>query len=167
VPRRAASIPKSRIRLARDADRVALIALENRVFSADRLSARQWRHHLRSDSAVVLVAERGDDIVGAAVVFFHTSHRIARLYSIAVAPEARGSGLGEALLAAGERFAKKRGRTVMRLEVRADNRAAQRLYERRGYRRFGVRRGYYEDGADALRYEKILGRVPSARRAPS
>ena len=37
-----------------------------------------------------------------------------------------------------------------------DNPAAQRLYERKGYRRFGLKSGYYEDGADALRYEKAL-----------
>jgi ribosomal protein S18 acetylase RimI-like enzyme len=60
------------------------------------------------------------------------------------------------LLATAERFAVKRGSSAMRLEVRADNVAAQRLYERRDYRRFGVRRGYYEDRADALRYEKAL-----------
>ena len=80
-------------------------------------------------------------------MFFHAAHRIARLYSIAVAPEARGTGIGEALLAAAERHARTRGAIAMRLEVRADNAAAQRLYERRGYRRFGIRRRYYEDGA--------------------
>ena len=36
-------------------------------------------------------------------------------------------------------------------------RSAIRLYERRGYRRFAARRGYYEDGGDAWRYEKELG----------
>jgi ribosomal-protein-alanine acetyltransferase len=141
----------------------ALIALENRVFTADRLSARQWRHHLRNASSGVLVAERDGAIAGAAVVFFHALHRIARLYSIAVTPEARGIGLGEMLLAAVEKLARQRGSAAMRLEVRTDNAAAQRLYERRGYRRFGVRCGYYEDGADALRYEKAF--APARLRA--
>ena len=156
VPRLAVPVQTSRIRRARGTDLAALVALENCVFTADRLSARQWRHHLRSRSADVLVADRDGSIVGAAVVFFHASHRIARLYSIAIAPEARGAGLGEALLATAERFAVKRGSSAMRLEVRADNVAAQRLYESRDYRRFGIRRGYYEDRADALRYEKAL-----------
>jgi ribosomal-protein-alanine N-acetyltransferase len=44
----------------------------------------------------------------------------------------------------------------MRLEVRQDNSAAIRLYERLGYRRFAARQGYYEDGEDAWRYEKKL-----------
>ena len=36
------------------------------------------------------------------------------------------------------------------LEVRADNPRAQRLYERNGYRAIHVRRGYYDDGTDAI-----------------
>jgi ribosomal-protein-alanine acetyltransferase len=160
VPRLGASPSTGRIRRARAADLAALVALEDRVFATDRLSARQWRRHLRNASADVLVADRGGAIVGAAVVFFRSAHRIARLYSIAVAPEARGTGLGEALLAAAERSARRRGSTAMRLEVRAGNGAARRLYERRGYRRFGVRLAYYEDGADALRYEKVFVPVP-------
>jgi ribosomal-protein-alanine acetyltransferase len=166
VPRPAASVTTLRIRRAGVADLPALVALENRVFSADRLSARQWRRHLRSDSPGMLVAERDGAVLGAAVVFFHASHRIARLYSIAVAPEARGTGIGEALLAAAERLARRRGARAMRLEVRTDNAQAQRLYERRGYRRIGIRRRYYEDGADALRYEKAIA-APARGISPS
>jgi ribosomal protein S18 acetylase RimI-like enzyme len=40
--------------------------------------------------------------------------------------------------------------------VRQDNLAAQRLYERHGYRRIASVVAYYEDGADAWRYEKTL-----------
>ena len=39
----------------------------------------------------------------------------------------------------------------MLLEVRADNEAAQRLYQRRGFTEIGRRRGYYQpSGADAV-----------------
>ena len=44
----------------------------------------------------------------------------------------------------------------MRLEVQPGNRAAIARYEKSGYRRTGVLRGYYNDGSDALRYEKVL-----------
>ena len=163
MPRHAAAFRRPfRIRPAHEEDLAPLIDLENRVFTADRMSARQWRHHLGSDSARVLVAVRSGRIIGAAVVFFHASHRIARLYSISVAPEARGEGIGEALLAASEQLARKRGATAMRLEVRTDNRPAQRLYERHGYGLFAVRFKYYEDGCDAKRYEKALS-IPRRR----
>jgi ribosomal protein S18 acetylase RimI-like enzyme len=55
-----------------------------------------------------------------------------------------------------EKAAADRGCRRLRLEVRQDNAAAIRLYERRGYRRFAARGTYYEDGADAWRYEKCL-----------
>ena len=125
------------------------------------MSARQFRRHLGNPGASIVVAVRDEALVGAAVVFFHGAHRVARLYSIAVSPEARGAGVGEALLSAAERGARLRGSTSLRLEVRADNTAAQNLYDGRGYRRFGRKDGYYEDGAAALRYEKAL--VPQRR----
>ena len=145
-----------RIRLARAADIPALVALENRVFAGDRLSARQWRHHVASPRATILVATASHGLCGAAIVFFHRGHDIARLYSLAVAPEARGQGVGERLLAAAERDAARRGSRRMRLEVRRDNPGAQRLYAQRGFRVFDERPRYYEDGHDALRYEKSL-----------
>lgn len=154
-----------RIRRARDADLARLVEIENAVFETDRMSARQWRHHLANPRADVLVAQRAGVLVGAAVVFSHASHGIARLYSIAVAPQARGSGVGQALLAAAERASRARGRARFRLEVRTDNAAARRLYERRGYRAFGTKARFYEDGCDAVRYEKMLapGRVSPSR----
>ena len=48
----------------------------------------------------------------------------------------------------------------MRLEVRADNAAARKLYESTGYARIAVLPDYYEDGAAAWRYEKALGKAP-------
>ena len=156
MPKRSPPRAPIRVRRARDADLPRLVALENAVFATDRMSARQWRHHVSNPNADVLVAERGGTMAGAAVVFFHSDHRIARLYSIAVAPEARGAGIGDTLLAAAERKARTRGRERFRLEVRTDNAAARRLYERRGYRAFGTKSRYYEDGCDAVRYEKTL-----------
>jgi len=156
VPKRSSARALVRIRRARIVDLPRLVALENAVFATDRMSARQWRHHVSSAKADVLVADRDGEIGGAAVVFFHADHRIARLYSIAVAPAARGLGIGAALLAAAELKARQQGCERFRLEVRTDNAAARRLYERRGYRAFGTRAGYYEDGCDAVRYEKAL-----------
>ena len=165
MPKRPAAIDPThvRIRRARRNDLAALVELEQGVFSSDRMSARQLRHHLANPLADILVAAHDGAVLGAAVVFFRRQHRIARLYSVAIAARARGMGLGAALLAAAERAAKARRSTALRLEVRKDNAAAQSLYERRGYQRFGAKAAYYEDGHDALCYEKSL--VPSARGA--
>lgn len=145
-----------RIRSANRAALPALFALEQRVFSTDRLSLRQYRHHLSNPGARVLAATDRRGLLGTALVFFRRGSDIARLYSIAVDDAARGRGIARALLRAVERGARARGCTRLRLEVRQDNPAAIALYEKSGYRRFGMHAGYYEDGADAWRYEKVL-----------
>jgi ribosomal-protein-alanine acetyltransferase len=145
-----------RIRRATPGDLAVLVELEQASFARERMSARQIGRHLDSLSAEVLVAVRDHQIVGAAILFYRRTSRVARLYSIAVAASERGRGIGEALLDAAEDHARRRGRPLLRLEVRLDNAVAQRLYERHGYHRFGTYRAYYEDGHDALRYEKAL-----------
>jgi ribosomal-protein-alanine acetyltransferase len=146
-----------RIRRATLADLDALLALERRAFTTDHLSRRQYHKHLHSPTAAVLAAVDASGLLGKAVIFFRGNSSIARLYSIAVADAARGRGLGETLLKAAEHAARKRGCVSLRLEVRQDNAGAIRLYERLGFRRFAARAGYYEDGADAWRYEKTIG----------
>lgn len=69
--------------------------------------------------------------------------------TIGVAPQRQGEGIGALLLDALLAHAATLPRKPVSLEVRADNVAAQRLYERRGFRRTGVRRGYYPGGVDA------------------
>jgi ribosomal protein S18 acetylase RimI-like enzyme len=144
-------------------------ALETRAFASDRLSARSLRDYLKSPAATVLVAE--DDagrLAGYAIVRFRRATSVARLYSIAVAEDARGRGVGEQLLTAAEDEARRRGDLFMRLEVRADNASAIALYERLGYKAFGRHMDYYEDHAEAIRLEKrIIGRAPpNARSVP-
>lgn len=149
--------PSTPVRTAVPADLDALVALELRAFEGDRMSLAQYRRHLGSPRAAVLVADAADEgLLGSALVFFREGSTLARLYSIATAPAARGRGIGTGLLAAAEQAARRRGSRALRLEVRVDNAAAIKLYERAGYRRIGRYAGYYEDGADAWRYEKPL-----------
>jgi ribosomal-protein-alanine N-acetyltransferase len=145
-----------RVRPARAADLDALIELEQRVFATDRLSRESLRRLLASRSACVIVAESGVRLVGAAVVLFRARARVARLYSIAVAPPMSGKGVAVALLATAERTALRRKCRAMRLEVHESNAAAIARYRKSGYRQFGCHASYYEDGGDALRFEKPL-----------
>ena len=90
---------------------------------------------------------------------------VARLYSIAVAPQMGGRGVGAMLLAAAEAAALARDCRAMRLEVHETNHAAISRYRKSGYREFGRHARYYEDGGDALRFEKRLTpRWPGSRR---
>lgn len=144
------------IRRAARADLDALLALEEVTFDSDRISRAQWRRHIASPSAAVLVGGRPGHVDAAAVVFYRRGSRRARLYSLAVGTHVRGTGLGGALLAAVESDALTRGCDALHLEVRTDNAPAIALYERRGYLRATCVRGFYEDGADAWRYAKWL-----------
>ncbi|MEO7073166.1 MAG: N-acetyltransferase [Rhodanobacter sp.] len=131
--------------------------LEERTFDSDRLSRAQYRRHLDSDSAQVLVASASHNhFLGAAVLFFRKRSTVARVYSLATQPQARGKGVGTALLRAAEHAARRRACHALRLEVNVRNAKAMRLYERLGYRRIGRYARYYQDGTDAWRYEKTL-----------
>ncbi len=70
----------------------------------------------------------------------------AFVQTMAVGPSHQGQGLGARLLTELLEEAARRGQRRTLLEVRADNEVAQRLYTRHGFRRIGVRRGYYPGG---------------------
>jgi ribosomal protein S18 acetylase RimI-like enzyme len=149
--------PPVRVRRAEPRDLDALTKLEHRVFSTDRLSRRSLRRFLTAPSAELLVAEEADGrLAGTAILLFRPRSKVARLYSIAVAPHMGGRGVASMLLRAAEEFATKRGCGSVRLEVHQTNHAAIARYRKSGYREFGRRRHYYEDGGDALRFEKPL-----------
>jgi len=75
----------------------------------------------------------------------------AHVGTIATKREQRGARLAEQLLAYTALQAENEGLRYMILEVRTSNEAAIRLYERLGFARVGLRRGYYTDtGEDAI-----------------
>ncbi|MCG5535876.1 peptidase C39 family protein [Ectothiorhodospira mobilis] len=144
------------IRNATVSDIPALVALEGRCFPTDRLSRRQFRYLLTKAHAHTLVHEREGDILGYVLVLFSRGTSCARLYSIAVDARARGQGVARGLVNAAEIDAREQDNAYLRLEIRQDNTASQRLFESLGYRRFGEYGDYYEDHMAAWRYEKSL-----------
>jgi ribosomal-protein-alanine acetyltransferase len=148
------------LREALETDLDALGGIEASVFASDRLSRRSMRRFLESESDCFLVAEHEGKAAGYAIFFMHRGTSLSRLYSIAVSPAFQGRGIAAALLTEGERIAASHERIYMRLEVRKDNVAAIRLYEKLGYRQFGLYEDYYEDHQDALRFQKRVLHYP-------
>jgi len=148
------------VRRARIGDLAPLLAIEQAAFTVDHLSRRSFRHFLHSPNATFLVAEESGTLAGYALVLYPPRSKLARLYSIAVAPHAGGRGVGPMLLAAAEDAANRRRRRAMRLEVHEHNTRAIARYEKSGYRLFGRHRDYYDDHGDALRFEKPLDARP-------
>ncbi|GAB3097499.1 GNAT family N-acetyltransferase/peptidase C39 family protein [Pseudomaricurvus hydrocarbonicus] len=134
----------------------ALDALEKQCFDSDRLSRRSLRHWIKAHHGLMLLAEGGQGLLGYGLVWLHKGTRLARLYSLAVAPQARGQRIATQLLTCLEQKASERGRIFMRLEVAKSNRSAIALYQSQGYRVFGEFSDYYEDHDDALRMQKRI-----------
>jgi ribosomal-protein-alanine acetyltransferase len=156
--------PAVKLRRGRLRDLDALIAIEDAVFTTDNLSRRSFRHFLTSRGATLLVAEESGKLAGYLLVLYRPRSKLARLYSIAVAPHVGRRGVGSLLLDAAEEAAQRRGRRSMRLEVHQHNTRAIGRYEKSGYRLFGRRRKYYDNGGDALRFEKPIVHKPRSRR---
>ncbi|HNS87854.1 MAG TPA: GNAT family N-acetyltransferase [Parvularculaceae bacterium] len=144
------------VRVAGAGDLDAIDAIEQRSFVRDRFPRRNLGRLLKAGSAVVVLARLGGRPAGYAALLFRKGSGLARLYSIAVDPDARGRGVANALLAAAARRARARGADRLRLEVRPSNKPAVTLYERAGFAVFDRKTGYYDDGEDAIRMELPL-----------
>jgi ribosomal-protein-alanine N-acetyltransferase len=122
-----------------------LAALERELFPADAWTEAAWwselagrprRDYVVEEDAAGVVAYAGLDLGG----------EVADLMTMAVAPRAQGRGLGGVVLEELVRRAREDGAHQLMLEVRADNAAARRLYDSRGFEVVRTRRRYYQPG---------------------
>ena len=97
----------------------------------------------RPEPRLDVPAEAPESILGYIGVWFIIDE--ANIISVAVRPEQRRRGIASALVLAALLVAIDRHANTMLLEVRASNAAAQALYAKFGFRKRGVRRGYYPD----------------------
>jgi len=97
----------------------------------------------------VIVREPGSQVVGY-VIFWKIGEEV-QVNNIAVHPDFRRRGLGEALLRKVISWVKQQGAQYITLEVRRSNQAAQALYFKLGFKTVGIRRFYYSNPVeDAL-----------------
>jgi len=94
--------------------------------------AERWRERLGIPGSYNIVAVVADQPVGMASGVPTAEADTVELISMWVAPVARGRGVGDALLAAVERWARDIGARVLRLDVTENNPAAAALYRRNG-----------------------------------
>lgn len=135
-----------------DVEVVAL--LEERAFSTP-WRADTFRTLLERPGAELHVLEAGGEVAGYAVLWCILDQ--GELANIAIREEDRGRGFGGLLLDRVLEIAASRGVRSLFLEVRASNEAAGRLYQSRGFREIGRRKGYYErPREDARVLEKRL-----------
>jgi len=122
----------------------AVLAIEN-VSNGAPWSEVSFRREIENPQAHYYVATE-KDLLGFAG--FWTLIDEAHITTIAVKPEARGKGVGRALMLRIFEDAAAHGMTCATLEVRAGNAAAIHLYESLGFLNSGVRKNYYPDNRE-------------------
>lgn len=105
-------------------------------------SEKSFYEQLEKSNALYMVAEREGQIIG--VCGLVESYGEAEIYNVSVDSNYRRRGVGtllmRELLAEGSR----KGINAYTLEVRAGNEAAIYLYEKLGFMKEGLRRGFYD-----------------------
>ena len=91
-----------------------------------------FRFAMQGSSSAVLVAEDDEVGVTGSVMVGHDGHR-GWLYYLATAPDARGQGVGRAMVEAGERWLSARAVRKVQLMVRRTNKGVVSFYKHLGY----------------------------------
>ncbi|CAB0151595.1 Ribosomal-protein-alanine acetyltransferase [Pseudidiomarina piscicola] len=142
------------IRLATLDDVAQLVTLEAATFDYSQLGKRSFSRLLKSTSAHMFVvpSDKNDTVLkGYSLLLTRKNSAIWRLYSIAVATDARGQGVGRQLLEHALTYAKAHGAKALSLEVKVDNQAAIELYRRYDFEVVDVLPDYYPGYADGYR----------------
>ena len=130
------------LRPANDGDLRAIADIERVAFS-DPWSEASFAGLLSGSRSLLTVAVEGGTVVGYSVLLLALPD--ADLANLAVAPTARGRGIGKRLLSQVVAAARAAGVEHLYLEVRQSNAKAIAMYTAAGFRAFGLRRRYYRE----------------------
>jgi predicted GNAT family N-acyltransferase len=136
-------------RAAGPAEVDAALELRYRVFCGEQGVGLEADQDGLDPEALHLVAVDGEHLVGTCRLLFGDG--VARLGRMAVEPDARGRGIGAAVLEEAERESRAAGVARMRLHAQI---AARSLYERGGFEQVGA--VFLEEGIPHLAMEKRL-----------
>ena len=144
------------VRVATPADADAILALERASFSIP-WSEESIRSDLAENAAArYWVAEEDGRVVGYVGLWRVLDE--GQIMDVAVLPSHRRRGIATELLEALIEDCEAAGIDRLLLEVREKNVGALALYERLGFEREGLRRGYYpDDGDNAVLMGRAVG----------
>ena len=123
---------------------VPMIAAYQGFYEADDIREERNREFFRrflapSDDGMLIGAWRDDRLVGYACLYWHFSSTKAvetvLMNDLYVETEARGEGVGRALIEAAAEVARERGSPILEWSTAPDNATAQRLYDSTGAER--------------------------------
>ncbi len=123
----------------------ALYELEKHCFKEEAFSKQQISYLLSDCSDISLAARVNSGIVGFIIgrIDFVGNKPAGHIMTIDVALDYRRKGIAQRLMLETESIFKNKGAVECVLEVREDNIAALRLYQKLGYQKAGVLENYY------------------------
>lgn len=146
------------IRRMRESDLAAVRAIEALSFS-NPWSDNTFRGEIQNTAVsfpMVVVRRPGETVVGY-IVFWQIRDDV-QVNNVAVHPDCRGLGLGEALMRYAIDRTREAGAAFMTLEVRQSNAPALALYKKLGFEVMGVRKNYYtKPDEDAYVMALVMG----------
>jgi ribosomal-protein-alanine N-acetyltransferase len=146
------------IRRMKDTDLAAVRTIESLSFS-NPWSETTFRGEIQNTSIsfpLVVVRKPEDTVIGY-IIFWHIRDDV-QVNNIAVHPDYRGKGIGEALMRHVIDKVRANGATFVTLEVRPSNAGAVTLYRKLGFEILGTRKNYYTNpDEDAYLMGLVLG----------
>ncbi len=144
------------IRRMEERDLKRITELEEELFPADPWQENNFLYEMNENPyARLSVYEEDGKIAGYSDLWIMFEQ--AQIANLAVAEGCQGRGIGRALMAHCLREAEEAGCEIISLEVRVSNARAISLYQKSGFIRTAVRKGYYENGEDADLMVRPLG----------
>ena len=142
----------------KDADLPAVQEIEALSFS-NPWSDATFRGEIQNKGIsfpMIIVRPQDGRVVGY-IMYWQIRDEV-QINNVAVHPDFRGKGIGEAAMRLVLKEVREKGATFATLEVRVSNAAAVRLYEKMGFKILGTRKGYYTNPVeDAYVMGLVLG----------
>jgi len=137
-----------------DLDRIA--AIEQASFAGDAWDRKLLSDYSRASPELFFIATRGRQLAGYIITMPGPKSQSAELVSIAVELRERRQGIGTALIEATLAQLQLREIKSWWLMVRTTNETALRFYERHGFTRVRLVKGYYGARRDAWRMRRAV-----------
>ena len=138
---------------AKNSDIDAITALEKTCFTDDAWTKQMLIDALSDKNITVLVAKDDNKLLGYGVLRIVLDE--AEIDNIAVDPQNARCGIGTKLLSKMLELAKEFGAKTAFLEVAVNNKSANALYVKQGFKVLSLRKNYYKN-SDAYSYFKEL-----------
>lgn len=133
------------------------------IIAAVGWNPRQIEAQLRSVARLavdgdgcVVVARRGDEILGFASAEFHEWNRLGQIHGLVVEPASRRRRVASRLVERLEVFLRAKGARGVYVDTPVDNAAGRRFYEAAGFGEAYTMPEYYDVGQDGVTYTKFF-----------